>query len=211
MTNVEQVANNYMLYFLVPGWIIPGLADYLCHRRSRIESTSGLREAVLHYMMITVLGLPILMGLLLEINALVILLMIVIYFGHLAMALYDVTYAVTKRNVTPIEQHVHSFLEVLPFMAVSFIVCLYWDQAIALVGLGGDTADFSLRMKNPALPTPYLLTVVGSVLVFLGVPYTEELWRCYRETESAHAAVAADAVEPGSADDIRRRDHDRGT
>jgi hypothetical protein len=185
MTDVDQVANNYMLYFLVPGWIIPGLADYLCHRRSRIEVTSGLPEAVLHYLMITVVGVPILMGLLLEINALVILLMVVAYFVHLAMALWDVSYAVTRRNVTFIEQHVHSFLEVLPFMAVSFVVCLYWGQAQALVGLGGEPADFGLRLKNPPLPASYMVTVVAAVVVFLGLPYAEEVWRCYRAANRA--------------------------
>jgi hypothetical protein len=183
MSNVEQIANNYMLYVLVPGWIIPGLADYLCHRRSRIETTSGLREAVLHYLMITVVGVPILLALLLEINALVILLMILAYFIHLAMALYDVSYAVTKRTVTPIEQHVHSFLEVLPFMAISFVVCLYWGQAQALVGLGSESADFRLRLKDPPLPASYLITVIASVLLFLGLPYGEEVWRCYREAK----------------------------
>jgi len=181
MNNVEQIANNYLLYFLVPGWIIPGLADYACHRRSRIEATSGLREAVLHFAMITVVGVPIVLGLLLEINALVILIMIVAYFTHLGMALYDVSYAVSRRYVSPIEQHVHSFLEVLPFMAVSFVVCLYWGQSQALVGLGPDHAEFGLRLKDPPLPSSYLVTVIAAVLVFLGLPYGEEVWRCYRE------------------------------
>ncbi len=36
MNNVEQIANNYMLYFLVPGWIIPSLG-------SRTTSATGGR------------------------------------------------------------------------------------------------------------------------------------------------------------------------
>ncbi len=141
--------------------------------------------------MITVVGIPILLGLLLDINALVILLMILTYFAHLAMALYDVSYAVTKRTVTPIEQHVHSFLEVLPFMAISFVVCLYWGQAQALVGLGSESADFGLRLKDPPLPASYLVTVIAAVLVFLGLPYGEEVWRCYREGRRAGMSDAA--------------------
>jgi hypothetical protein len=180
MPDIEKITNNYLLYFLVPGWIIPGLADYLCHRKARIELTSGLREASLHFAMIVIVGVPILLGLLLDINALVILLMIVAYFVHLAMALWDVSYAVTKRTVTPIEQHIHSFLEVLPFMAISFVVCIYWNQFLALLGLGNETVDLGLRLKNPPLPASYLLTVVSAVLIFLGLPYTEEIWRCYR-------------------------------
>ena len=195
MTNVEQIANNYMLYFLVPAWIVPGLADYACHRRSRIETTSGLHEAILHFLMIKVVGLPILMGLLLEINALVILLMAIAYFVHLALALWDVSYAVSKRTVSPIEQHVHSFLEVLPFMALSFVVCLYWSQAQALVGLGSERADFMLRWKDPPLPASYLITVIATVVVFLGLPYSEEVWRCYRAAKRSRLRhVKAEAI-----------------
>jgi hypothetical protein len=32
-----------------------------------------------------------------------------------------VNYAVTEREVTPVEQHVHGFLEMVPLMAVAFI------------------------------------------------------------------------------------------
>ena len=180
MSDVEEIARNYMLYFLIPMWLIPGLADYLCHRRSKIETTSGLREAVLHNMMITVMGVPILMGLLLEINALVILLMFTAYVVHLAMALYDVAYAASKRTVTPIEQHVHSFLEVLPFMAISFVICLYWEQFLALFGAGTEPPRFNLEWKYTPLPPSYLVSIFSAVFVFLGLPYAEEIWRCYR-------------------------------
>jgi len=180
MSEVEEIAKNYMLYFLMPLWIIPGLADYLCHRRSKIETTSGLREAVLHNMMITVMGVPILMGLLLEINALVILLMFVAYVVHLAMALYDVAYATSKRTVTTIEQHVHSFLEVLPFMSVSFVICLHWEQFLALFGAGSEPGRFNLEWKSIPLPASYLVSIFSAVFLLLTLPYAEEIWRCYR-------------------------------
>ncbi len=191
MYQFDVVSNNYILYFLIPMWIVPGVADWACHRRSGIEATSGLPEAVLHYLMITVVGVPILMGLLFEINALVILVMIVAYFAHLAMALCDVTYAVSRRVVTPVEQHVHSFLEVLPFMGTSFVICLYWGQFLALFGAGGESARFGLRLKDPLLPTPYLVGIFSAVLVFLILPYGEEVWRCYRAAARAKAASRA--------------------
>lgn len=46
MSDVAEISKNYILYFLIPMWIVPGLADYFCHRRTNIETTSGLREAV---------------------------------------------------------------------------------------------------------------------------------------------------------------------
>ena len=203
MNDIAHIANNYLLYFLVPGWIIPGLADYFCHRRSRIEATSGLQEAVLHCLMMTVVGIPIFLCLLLEINALVIVLAIAAYFVHQAMVLWDVSYAVTKRIVTPIEQHVHSFLEVLPFTAMSFIVCLYWGQAQALFGLGTESADFGLRLKSKPLSASYLVTVISVVFLFLAVPYGEEVWRCFRAARRAggqggRVAQSTDAPPPNA-------------
>jgi hypothetical protein len=52
------------------------------------------------------------------VNAGIILLMIGSFLVHEATALWDVSYATTAREVTPIEQHVHSFLEMIPLMAI---------------------------------------------------------------------------------------------
>lgn len=50
--------------------------------------------------------------------------------AHEATAIWDVRAAVDGgRDVRPAEQHIHSFLESLPFMAVSALLCLHWDQA----------------------------------------------------------------------------------
>jgi hypothetical protein len=42
--------------------------------------------------------------------------MIICLILHEATAIWDVHYAYEKRIVTPIEQHVHSFLEMPPLM-----------------------------------------------------------------------------------------------
>jgi GNAT superfamily N-acetyltransferase len=81
-------------------------------------------------------AIPLLAALFLEINALIIALMIVAFLAHEATALWDVSYAVTRREVTPFEQHVHSFLEMLPLMAAAFVATLHWPQFLALFGAG---------------------------------------------------------------------------
>jgi hypothetical protein len=43
--DVESVAARYLMYVLDAGLVRPGVADYLMHRRTRIERTSGLRES----------------------------------------------------------------------------------------------------------------------------------------------------------------------
>jgi hypothetical protein len=130
--------------------------------------------------MMTEVGIPVVLGLFLEINALVILLMIIAFFIHEGTALWDVSYAVTRRDVTPVEQHVHSFLELLPFMAASFVICLHWSQFLALVGAGTEPARFGLQLKEPPLSKPYVFAILVAIAVFGGLPYAEEFRRCYR-------------------------------
>ncbi len=180
MDDTALITRNYILYFLLPLWIVPGVADYLCHRRTKIETTSGIHESIIHLIMMTEIGIPVMLGLLLEINALVIFLMIVAFFVHEATAMWDVSYAVSRRDVTPVEQHVHSFLEMLPFMAASFVICLHWGQFLALVGAGPEPARFVLQLKEPPLSMAYVVTILATIGVFLGLPYAEEFWRCYR-------------------------------
>jgi hypothetical protein len=55
-------------------------------------------------------AIPILMCLFFEINALTFAVMIVAFLAHEATALWDVSYAIKHRYVSPLEQHVHSFL-----------------------------------------------------------------------------------------------------
>ncbi|HTJ55064.1 MAG TPA: diguanylate cyclase, partial [Nitrosospira sp.] len=121
-----------LLYFILPLWLLAGCADWLCHRASHIERTTGAKESLLHLLMFAELGLPLLAAIFLQINAGIIAIMIVAFFIHEATALWDVSYAVTARDVTPIEQHVHSFLEMIPLMAILFVVSRHWDQFLAL-------------------------------------------------------------------------------
>jgi hypothetical protein len=60
------------------------------------------------------MAVPTLAAIFLEINALVIATMIVCFVAHEATAYWDVSYASGTREVIPIEQQVHSLLEMLP-------------------------------------------------------------------------------------------------
>jgi hypothetical protein len=172
------LVTGYLMYFILPLWIAAGISDYLLHRRTQIEYTSGTKESLLHLLQLSEAGLPVLLGLLLDINALVILIMLVGLVAHEATALWDLKYAVTRRYVAPLEQHVHSFLELLPLMGVSFVTILYWDQFLALFGLGQGPARFELRLKDPPLPLGYLLALFSAIVVCIVLPFAEELWRC---------------------------------
>lgn len=42
----SAAAETLLLYFALPLWLLAGFADYLCHRASRIEVTSGFAIGV---------------------------------------------------------------------------------------------------------------------------------------------------------------------
>jgi hypothetical protein len=169
-----------LLYFILPLWLVAGFADWLCHRATHIESTTGPKESLLHLLMFLEVGIALLAGLFLQIDAGVIALMIVVFFIHEATALWDVSYAVTAREVTPIEQHVHSFLEMLPLFAIVCVVLLHWEQFLALLHLGPQQARFTLELKSTPLPTGYVSALLAAILLFELLPYLEELRRGYR-------------------------------
>ncbi len=176
----DVVLRRYLMYFMLPLWFVPGLLDYLWHKRTKIETTSGTEESIIHALMMTEVGLPILAGLLLEINAGVLALMLAAFGIHSLTAIWDVAFAVKRRLVMPREQHTHSFLEMLPFCAVSFAVCLHWEQFLALFGQGDEPAEFLLRWKEEPLPKGYVVAILALIGVLIALPYGEELLRCWQ-------------------------------
>jgi len=180
MVGVDTAARNYLLFCVLPVWIGAGLFDWRRHRLTHIEETSGTHESILHALMMTEIGLPVLLALFFEVDSLVLLVIILMFFTHEATTYWDVAYADGLREVTPNEQHAHSFLEVLPFMNASVLFCLHWDQMLALFHIGKEQPDFRLRPKKQKLPLGYTVGVLAAVGAFIGLPYAEELWRCYR-------------------------------
>jgi hypothetical protein len=189
------------MYFVLPLWLAAGFADYLCHRASHIESTSGPKESLLHLLQLSEMAIPTLAAIFLEINALTIAVMIVCLLLHEATAIWDVSYAYRTREVRPIEQHIHSFLEMLPLMGLLVIVTLHWGQFLALFGLGVEKPLLDLRLKQPPLPWLYVTVILALVLLFEVLPYLEELVRGLRGRGNAHALaprlVPAEVPETG--------------
>lgn len=177
-----------LLYFVVPLWLAAGVADWLCHRRTHIQDTSGPKESLIHLLMLVEMGVPVLAALLLEITAAVLALMVAAFVLHEATALWDVRYSSSRRTVTPIEQHIHSFLEIVPLMGLAFVAVLHWPQMLALLGLGPESADWGLRPKRDPLAPGYVVAVLTAVGLFEALPYGEELWRCLRARRDRHRA-----------------------
>jgi hypothetical protein len=179
---VEDATLRYLMYGLLPAWTIPAAADWFLHRRTRIQENAGPRESLIHLLMMAEVGLPAVLVLLCEVDPPLLAALLVGVLAHEATALWDVRTAEDGgREVTVTEQHVHSFLESLPYMAASALGCLHPDK---VRGLGRALAapratSWRLTPRRPGFPARYLAGVAAGAGA-LGVLYAEELWRCLR-------------------------------
>jgi hypothetical protein len=190
----SSAAQNVLVYFVLPVWLAAGFADYLCHRAGKIESTSGPKESLLHLLQFAEMALPTLAAIFLHINALVILVMIVCLVLHEATAIWDVNYAYRTRVVTPTEQHVHSFLEMLPRRAARRD-----HAALAAVSFPLRVGRRTCRLRRPSERAAAAVAVCNhhpaAGAVFEVLPYLEELVRSLREHRSRQSSDPR-CVEP---------------
>lgn len=177
---MAEAATLILMYGLVPLWLLAGLGDWACHRRERIERNAGTYESALHLLMLAEVGVPVLLALFFEINALALAIMMVAVVVHAATAWWDVHYTYGRRIIGPTEQHMHGLLEVLPLSALALVAVAHWPQALALFGLGEQTPDFSLTPKQSPLPGWYLAVVLAATALCGVLPFVEEFYRCRR-------------------------------
>jgi hypothetical protein len=91
--------------------------------------------------------------------------------AHFACSLWDTSYSQPLRHISPVEQHIHSFLDLLPAFYVTLLLALHWD-ALA-------HPEWRFTIRNPPLPRGVIATVL--VALALGFVATlEELLRCQR-------------------------------
>lgn len=179
--DVASLLQNFLLYVVIPAWLCAGLADWACHRATDIQTTGGTRESLLHVAQLSEVGLPLLLALFLEINALIIVAMIVGLILHQATAIWDVRWANATRTIPPIEQHVHGVLEMAPVMVFAGLAILHWPAVLDLIE---GRLSLSLVLKEQPLPIAYLVAFMVAVVAMGMVPYAEELLRCLRASRS---------------------------
>jgi hypothetical protein len=159
----EDGSRRLLLGFVVPLWVGAGLADWACHRRSDIEHTAGTQEAVIHAAMMSEAGIPALAGLFFEFNAGLLATVLGALGVHQLTGAWDVSYADSRREVTPTEQHVHGLPEQVPVMASAFLVAMHWNQTRALIGLGPERPRFGLERKRKPLSRAYRAALLASI------------------------------------------------
>jgi hypothetical protein len=195
-SDTESATLRYLLYGLLPAWFVPALADWWQHRRTHIEHTTGTRESLLHALMMVEVGVPITLALLCEVNPLLLTIMLAALAAHEGTGLWDAKVAAdSSREVTVLEQHIHSYLVSLPFMSSAALVCLHWDQVQALLSGTSRPDAWRLRLKRHRLSGAYLAAIGVEIIGLIAVPYGEELLRCVR----ASRQTATPSVPAGSA------------
>ncbi|HET8746558.1 MAG TPA: hypothetical protein VFM98_13205 [Ramlibacter sp.] len=160
--SAEDVAQRVLMAGLVPLWILAGLVDWACHRRTRIERTSGLRENVFHWVLLAEGGVALVATALLQPGPALLAIVLAAFAAHELTTYVELRYTAPRREIRPFEQMVHSFMELLP------------------LGLFALLAVLAAGEQPTRWPAGYLFVVGIAVLVLNVLPLAEESWRCAR-------------------------------
>ena len=180
MSDTGTLLTNLILFGLLPLWGIAGFVDWCCHRATRIEQTSGVRESLIHAAMGVQLGIPILLGLIFEINIPILVIAVAAWLLHEFLAHWDVHYSAPLRHISIWETHAHNYMATIPLYTLMLLVVLNWDVVASLFSLDWQGLfQFDRAAVRDRYPNylPYYLAFMSLLCVF---PYVEELLRCMR-------------------------------
>ncbi|OBU51720.1 hypothetical protein [Stenotrophomonas maltophilia] len=154
-----------VLYVL---WLAAGTLDFHFHRRTDLPHTSGLRESTLHGVQLALVGTGVLAWLLLADTRALAVLLAVLAAAHAIAGYLDTASADGRRRISPAEQHVHSVLDVAPWLFVLW-VAHHAEPAWAL-------------QWRPAPAQDWVLTLLPAMVVALS--WLWELLHCLRADRS---------------------------
>ena len=179
MATTDQLLISLILYGLLPLWGISGFVDWCCHRSTRIEQTSGLKESLIHSLMGIQLGVPIVLGLLFRINIPILLICVAAFLIHEFLAHWDVSYSSPLRRISIWEMHAHSYMATIPLFMLMLLAVINWEIVIKLVTLDWAGAlAFEPAPTRSSMPA-YLPGYLAFMAVLCVFPYAEENLRCW--------------------------------
>jgi hypothetical protein len=189
MPTTEQLLLNLILYGLLPLWGITGFIDWCCHRATKIEHTSGLRESLVHSLMGLQLGVPIVLCLVFEVNVLILLICFLAFLAHEVVAHYDVHYSAPLRRISIWEVHVHNYMATIPLYLLMLIAVINWEVVLTMLRLEWQ-GQFDLRLLDaPHGSDGYLRGYLLFMSVLCVLPYVEENIRCLRTWRQRRARL----------------------
>jgi len=123
-------------------------------------------------------GTALLAAALLQPDAAVLLIVFAAFLAHELTTYIELRYTAHRRQIRPIEQMVHSYMELLPLLLLVLLAVMDWNQVLALFDQA--TPDLSMRLKDQPWPPEYLLGAGLAALLLNVLPLAEETWRCLR-------------------------------
>jgi hypothetical protein len=183
--DIGNPAGVLLACVVLPLWLLAGLADWMCHRASAIEHSSGVAESRIHVLLALEIGAPLLLALWLEPNAFLFALATLGIALHAVTNALELRFVTARRDISPAEQQVHGLLEVLPLAALLLLASSHWPQFSALFGAGGEAPVLVPVRRHEPLPSAAIAAVLLAILMFNALPLAEELWRCHRARRAA--------------------------
>lgn len=171
VTSVSDICHALLLYAVLPLWSAAGLADWWCHRRSGIERTAGRRENLYHLLLFGIMAIGAAITVTFHASGLVLVLLLCLFAIHEGVTWLELRFVTGLRSVAPLEQMVHSFLELLPLVALALLT-VEWLAASA-----DPPALWSIRLRSNLEIYPFVL-VAAAISVANVAPLLEETWRC---------------------------------
>ena len=171
---LRVLLGGFLGWVLYPLWLIGGAVDYVCHRRTDIQHTSGIRDSWLHVAQFATMAVFFASAILLQITMPVIITLVALVLTHTVLSFIDVSYTLGRRHISTSEQHAHGLLNVVPLIAVGLLAILNWETLLSL------STDPVIRLKDEPLTATHVAMLLGSFTVLAGGPVLEEWLRTYR-------------------------------
>jgi hypothetical protein len=169
---MQTILIGALAWFIYPLWLVAGIADAWCHRRTNIATTTGVRESLFHVAQLACVGAAVLAAVVLEISTAVLLGMALAIATHSTLAFLDVAYTNPRRHISALEQHVHAYMEVLPWTALILIAALH-PRALM-------QPTWIIALKVDPWPPFVVASVLGAGFVFAVLPALAELLQTWR-------------------------------
>jgi hypothetical protein len=143
-------------------WLLAGAGDFLCHRRTDLPHTSGLRESWMHLLQLAVIGSGLVLWLALTPSLLLLSIELLIVTAHAAFGYLDTRQAFGRRIISPLEQHVHSILDMAPIIAFGFLLGSEWSTALP--------RGWTLAARQPPFAAAVWILVLAPALLLCVLP-----------------------------------------
>ena len=183
----QAMAATLLLWVIYPLWLLAGAVDMLCHRRTSLPTTSGIVESGLHLAQLGLIGCAVLMTLFFTVTKLTIALMAALILLHSIASFVDVAYTDPRRRIPPLEQHIHAYLEVLPWTALFAVAIWQWPTLRA--------SEFELQLRSPLPSIGEFASVLLPALLLAVLPAFSEFSAAWRQR---HAFVTPSVFSTAS-------------